>query len=282
MKYTYGILIFLAIAFASCKTGDKQTSENKEAIKNAFVIKTKYGEMKGRLYDETPQHRDNFIKLVNEGFYDSLLFHRVIKNFMIQGGDPDSKNAKKGVQLGNGGPGYTIPAEFKPDLIHKKGALAAARLGDNANPTKASSGSQFYIVQGMVYDSLRLSQMSERMKDAKLRQAFQAYITKPENASVKQKMDALRNSKDKKEVIAFWDGIKQTLVQQDPSLEAGFTPLQKEAYSTVGGTPHLDGGYTVFGEIYEGFNVLDSIAQVKGDQANRPLEDVVFTIEMIK
>lgn len=282
MKYTYGLLIFLALTFTACKTGDKQTSGNQEAVKNSFLIKTKYGEMKGRLYDETPQHRDNFIKLVNNGFYDSLLFHRVINNFMIQGGDPDSKNAKRGVQLGNGGPGYTIPAEFNSNLIHKKGALAAARLGDNVNPSKASSGSQFYIVQGMVYDSLRLSQMSQKMNDSKLRQAFQVYINKPENISVRKQMDSLRNVNDKEAARIFWENLKQELKKENPDLESGFSRLQFETYSTIGGTPHLDGGYTVFGEIYEGLNVIDSIAQVKGDRSNRPLEDVVFTIEMIK
>jgi peptidyl-prolyl cis-trans isomerase B (cyclophilin B) len=113
-----------------------------------FVIHTDYGNMEGILYNETPQHRDNFVKLVKSGFFDGLLFHRVIEGFMIQGGDPDSKNAKPGAALGAGGPGYTVPAEFNPSLIHKKGALSAARQADQVNPKKASSGSQFYIVQG--------------------------------------------------------------------------------------------------------------------------------------
>ncbi len=282
MKYTYGLLILLAISFASCKTGGKQSSDNKEVIKNSFVIKTKYGEMKGRLYDETPLHRDNFIKLVNEGFYDSLLFHRVIQNFMIQGGDPDSKNAAKGVQLGNGGPGYTVPAEFNPNLIHKKGALAAARLGDNVNPSKASSGSQFYIVQGVVYDSLRLSQMSNKINESRLNQAMQSYLSAPENLSDRQKLDSLKRSRNREALMAFWRQLTEKVKSENSDKQTGFSQLQKETYSTIGGTPHLDGAYTVFGEIYEGLNVIDSIALVKGDRANRPLEDIKFTIEMIK
>jgi len=127
------------------------------------LISTDYGNIKIKLYNETPKHRDNFIKLVNEKFYDGTLFHRVIPNFMIQGGDPDSKTAKPNQALGNGGPGYTIPAEFNPKCFHKKGALAAARLGDNANPKKESSGSQFYLVQGQVFKNENLNMMEQKM-----------------------------------------------------------------------------------------------------------------------
>ncbi len=283
MKRKYLILTAISlVVLISCKTGNNKNKDSKQTYKNSFVIKTAFGDMKGRLYDETPQHRDNFIKLVNEGFYDSLLFHRVIHQFMIQGGDPDSKNAKAGVQLGNGGPGYTIPAEFNDKFIHKKGALAAARMGDNVNPTKASSGSQFYIVQGTVYDSLKLAQMELRMKDSKLRQAVQKHMSKPENEGLRNKVATLQKNKDKAGLNALWQELTQVVQKEDSTLRQGFTPLQKETYSTIGGTPHLDGAYTVFGEIYEGLNVVDSIANVKGDRANRPLEDVVFTIEMIK
>ncbi len=140
--------------------------ENKEETKEKttmILISTSYGDMKAVLYNETPLHRDNFIKLVKEGYYDGTLFHRVIDGFMIQGGDPDSKTAKPNQMLGQGGPGYTIPAEFKQSLIHKKGALAAARMGDNVNPQKASSGSQFYIAQGKRYTSDELNMLSARM-----------------------------------------------------------------------------------------------------------------------
>lgn len=190
-------------------------------------ISTDYGKIQVKLYDNTPLHRDNFIKLVTEGYYNGTLFHRVIKSFMIQGGDPESKNAEPSKMLGNGGPDYTIPAEFKKENFHKKGALAAARLGDNVNPQKASSGSQFYIVQGKKYADLELDQIEQRM------------------------------------------GTK-------------FTTEQREAYKTVGGTPHLDGNYTVFGEVTSGLDVIDAIAAVQTGQSDRPVKDVKMTIKIIK
>jgi len=285
MKGKYALILLLAILFLSCKTNDKQKSTKGEiqTPNNAFVIHTSFGDMKGRLYDETPLHRDNFIKLVNEGFYDSLLFHRVIKNFMIQGGDPDSKNAIKGKQLGNGGPGYTIPAEFNSNLIHKKGALSAARMGDNVNPKKESSGSQFYIVQGVVYDSLHLAGMEQKLIANKSSRRVYDFIQLPENKDIKSKLDSLRKAKDNQGLHQAWEDVKKASAEYyKDEASLGFTDLQKKTYSTIGGTPHLDGEYTVFGEIYEGLNIIDSIGNVKGDRANRPLEDVIFTIEMIK
>jgi cyclophilin family peptidyl-prolyl cis-trans isomerase len=200
------------------------TSQNTQRI---VEISTDFGKIQVKLYDNTPLHRDNFIKLASEGFYDGIIFHRVIKSFMIQGGDPESKNADPSKMLGNGGPGYTIPAEFHKENFHKKGALAAARLGDNANPQKASSGSQFYIVQGKQYSDLELDHMEQRMN-------------------------------------------------------AKFTTQQREAYKTVGGTPHLDGGYTVFGEVISGIEVIDAIAAVQTGQADRPVKDVKMTIRIVK
>lgn len=189
-------------------------------------IETPYGDMVVKLYDETPKHRDNFIKLVKGGFYDNLLFHRVIENFMIQGGDPDSKDAPAGKMLGVGDVGYTVPAEFVPGLYHKKGALSAARQGDAVNPAKASSGCQFYIVQGQVYPQEMFSMFESR-------------------------------------------GLK-------------LNDEQKQLYSTVGGTPHLDGDYTVFGEVIEGLDVIDKIAAVQTDRADRPVEDVWMKMRIEK
>ncbi|HOF16690.1 MAG TPA: peptidylprolyl isomerase [Bacteroidales bacterium] len=191
-------------------------------------IETTKGIITVKLYNETPLHRDNFVKLVEEKYYDGLLFHRVINSFMIQGGDPDSRNAKQGQMLGNGGPDYTIPAEFNSQLIHKKGALAAARTADQVNPEKRSSGSQFYIVQGNVYNDNQLQYFSSQTK----RQ---------------------------------------------------YTDAQKEIYKTLGGTPHLDGAYTVFGEVVTGLDIIDAIAAVKTDGANRPMEDVkIISMSIIK
>lgn len=285
MAGKYFLIIMLALSVLSCKTNDKQknTTKDSKAPENAFIIHTSYGDMKGFLYNETPLHRDNFIKLVNEGFYDSLLFHRVIKNFMIQGGDPESKNAPKGKQLGNGGPGYTIPAEIKSEFIHKKGALSAARMGDNVNPKKESSGSQFYIVQGVAYDSTRLIGMEQKLIANQSSKQVYNYIQLPENIELKFKLDSLRMAKDNQTLHTAWEEAKAKSAEYYKNEgPIGFTDLQKQIYSTIGGTPHLDKEYTVFGEIYEGLEIIDTIANVKGDRSNRPLEDVKFTIEMIK
>ncbi|MDR0367979.1 MAG: peptidylprolyl isomerase [Bacteroidales bacterium] len=180
-------LSFIAFLMLGFSTASAQNSKNMETKETIVLLKTTMGDMKIKLYNETPLHRDNFIKLVNQKFYDGLLFHRVIKNFMIQAGDPESKNAPAGKRLGSGGPGYTIAAEILPQLKHKKGAVAAARLSDQINPQRESSGSQFYIVQS---------------------------------------------------------------------------------------APHLDGDYTVFGEVIEGLDILDKIANVKTAPGDRPIEDV--------
>lgn len=190
------------------------------------LINTNVGDIVVELYNETPQHRDNFIKLAKSGYLNQSLFHRVIPGFMIQGGDPDSKNALPNVELGNGGPGYTIPAEFNSKFFHKKGALAAARMPDGVNPKKESSGSQFYIVEGEVQSAERLALFEKK-------------------------------------------------------LEATFSDEQKQAYSTVGGTPHLDGSYTVFGQVIEGIDVVSKIAKAKRDQRNRPLTDIVMKVKII-
>ncbi len=236
------IMIIFSLPLMACKNNTKPsnseiksnndtmiTKEDKtsQEPERKIMISTKYGDIKIRLYNETPKHRDNMLKLVSEGYYDGTIFHRVIKNFMIQGGDPESKNAPAGKMLGNGGPNYTIPAEFNPNLFHKKGALAAARTGDNVNPTKASSGSQFYIVQGQVFTEQQLSAMEKQFNRI-------------------------------------------------------FTPEQKNAYTTIGGAPHLDGSYTVFGEVYEGLDVVDKIASVKTGVADRPIEDIKITIKIIE
>ncbi len=183
------------------------------------LLRTDKGDMTIILHNETPGHRDNFIKLVEDGFYDGLLFHRVIEGFMIQTGDPMSKDAVPGEPLGSGGPGYTIPAEFVPELFHQKGALAAARQGDQVNPERESSGSQFYIVQGRRWSDEELDQMDARR-------------------------------------------------------EQPLTEEQREVYQTKGGVPHLDETYTVFGQVVDGMEVIDQIADTETDDRDRPKEDV--------
>ena len=193
------------------------------------MLETNMGTMKCILYNVTPIHADNFVKLAREGFYDGQLFHRVISGFMIQAGDPNSKSAQKGQVLGHGNPGYTIPGEFYSFLYHKKGAIGAARQGDDINPNRESSGSQFYIVQGTVLSDNQMNAM----------EASRARIK--------------------------------------------FTPEQRAVYKTIGGTPHLDYAYSVFGEVIEGLEVIDKIASAPTDRMNRPVEDVkIIKVTVVK
>jgi len=232
MKY-WIVLLLNCLIVCSSATAQKDSTVKKKDRKRDVLIQTTMGDIVIRLSDSTPLHRDNFLKLVKVGYYDSLLFHRVIQNFMIQGGDPNSKRAAAGAPLGNGGPGYTVPAEFRPTLFHKKGVLSAARTGDNINPQKASSGSQFYIVQGKIFTDAGLDSVETfRMNGRKIPAA------------------------------------------------------QREVYKTIGGTPHLDQGYTVYGEVVKGIDIVDQIASVqtsKGRDIDRPLQDVrIIKAKLVK
>jgi cyclophilin family peptidyl-prolyl cis-trans isomerase len=270
MRFTLLSLFFILVVFQGCK------NEPKNQI---VVIKTEFGDMKIKLYDETPRHRDNFIRLTKDGFYNNLLFHRVINEFMIQGGDPDSKNAKPGVQLGNGGPGYDLPAEIRfPQLFHKKGVIAAAREGDNVNPEKKSSGSQFYIVQGKTFTDEELNKVEDRVNGMMKKQVYYTLMS-----THKDSLIALQKDRKFDEYTALQQKIKVEIEQKTKGLEKFTIPDSlREIYKTVGGTPHLDTNYTVFGEVIEGFNVIDSIAGVKTDPNNRPLKDIKMTVEIVK
>ena len=266
------VLILLTISFCgliACKTGTKKGEDmDKETL---VKIETTAGDIKVKLYNETPKHRDNFIKLVKDGMYEGTLFHRVIKDFMIQAGDPDSKNAPKGKMLGAGDVGYTIPAEFVyPKFFHKKGALSAARQGDNVNPKKESSGCQFYIVTGKVYNDSTLLSMESQMNENKINVIFNTLAQKHMKEIYK-----MRKANDEDGLYDLQEKLfaeAQEMAAKQP--EFHFTPEQIEAYTTVGGTPHLDGEYTVFGEIVEGMDVVGKIQQVKTDRSDRPEEDV--------
>ncbi|MCK9612400.1 MAG: peptidylprolyl isomerase [Bacteroidales bacterium] len=205
--------IFIALLLSASSFGQSETQSEPK-----FLIKTNLGDITVKLYNETPLHRDNFVKLVREGFYNGSIFHRVINSFMIQGG---------GAANGTEDVGYTIPAEIVPKYFHKKGALAAARMPDQVNPQKASSGSQFYIVQGKIYTDAELDIFGQR-------------------------------------------------------LNRKFTAQERETYKTIGGTPHLDGNYTVFGEVIEGFEIINKIAEVKTKAGDKPIEDIQMTITEIK
>lgn len=273
MKKT--ILILLTISFCgltACKTGAKKGEKmNNETL---VKIETTLGDIQVKLYNETPKHRDNFMKLVKEGTYEGSLFHRVIKDFMIQAGDPESKNAPKGKMLGSGDVGYTIPAEIVyPKYFHKKGALSAARQGDEVNPKKESSGCQFYIVTGKMYKDSTLLGMESQMNETKVNTLFNAMAQKHMKEIYKMRKendeDGLYELQEKLLAQAQEEAAKQP--------EFHFTPEQLEAYSTVGGTPHLDGEYTVFGEVTEGMDIVDKIQQVKTGRSDRPEEDVKIT-----
>jgi peptidyl-prolyl cis-trans isomerase B (cyclophilin B) len=234
-KFFLPLLMIAMILAAGCGQTPKKTESASEQTNKAtvnydglyqFKITTKFGTMTGILYDETPIHRDNFIKLVGEGYYDGLLFHRVISGFMIQGGDPKSRGAVADVSIGDGGPDYTLRAEINPDLIHKRGALAAARTGDDMNPQRESSGSQFYIVQG--------------------------------------------------------NPVTQETLDNFVSQGKPYTETQMAIYKKLGGTPFLDFEYTVFGEIIDGFDVIDAIASAPKNSQDRPLEYIVMKVELIK
>lgn len=262
----------------SLQSQDKQnkTSEtNKMATK--VRIKTTEGDIVIRLYDETPKHRDNFLKLVKEGFFDGTLFHRVIKDFMIQGGDPDSKSAKPGQMLGEGGPGYDIDAEIVyPQHFHKRGALSAARLGDNVNPERKSSGSQFYIVWGRTFNDGELKQM-ERQMVMMHEQAIFDSLSMQHRAEIMQ----LRRNRDQAGLQALQEQlVNQTKELSKTSPAPAFTAEQRDAYTTVGGTPHLDNQYTVFGEVIEGLDVVERIQNTATDRSDRPTTDVSMTMSV--
>jgi peptidyl-prolyl cis-trans isomerase B (cyclophilin B) len=229
MKRKLLFILSITLWVTSAHAQEDTTVTDKDRNRDVLMV-TSMGEILIRLSDSTPLHRDNFLKLVKKKFYDSLLFHRVIEGFMIQGGDPDSKRAEPGMPLGNGDLGYRVPAEFRPSLFHKKGVIAAAR--DN-NPEKASSATQFYITQGRVYSNESLDSLSRARLNNRI-----------------------------------------------------FTPEERKAYTTIGGVPHLDQNYTVFGEVLRGFEVIDSIAAVEtstGRDRDRPIDDVViWKVKLVK
>lgn len=275
----FSIVLFLSIVFFSqCKNQEKN-------VKGSILkMETSMGDITIRLYDETPKHKENFLKLANEGYFNGMLFHRVIKDFMIQAGDPDSKTAKKGQKLGNGGPGYTIEAEFNYNLFHKKGALSAARTGDQMNPEKRSSGSQFYIVQGKKYTEQELNILEEQSKMKQLMPFISEYLKNPENESISKQIQEKKMARDREGLDSLIMVVTEIVSKQHPDVKVKkFTDEQRELYKSVGGTPHLDGAYTVFGEVLEGMEILDKIAGVATGSGDRPIEDVkIISISVVK
>ncbi len=277
-SYKLGLIVLALLGIVAFTVPSKKNPDKKQKMENPIVtFETNYGVIKVKLYNETPLHRDNFIKLAEEHYFDSLLFHRVIENFMIQAGDPNSKGAAPGVMLGTGGPGYTIPAEFNPNLIHKKGALAAARLGGPQNPKKESSGSQFYIVVGQKVPMEQLDAMAAQKSEQAKGEYIQTQLYKPENKDVLNELITLQKAGDRENFMIKWHAFEEKYADSLKTIPTyNYTENQKNIYQTLGGTPHLDMDYTVFGEVIDGLSVVDSIAAVKTDRANRPLEDVII------
>lgn len=270
MKKTTILFTLILCCITAC-TGN-QKKNNNMANDNATLVKieTTMGDITVKLYDETPKHKENFIKLVKEGVYDSTLFHRVIKNFMIQAGDPTSKTASATDTLGSGDVGYTIPAEFNPKFFHKRGVLAAARQGDDVNPNKESSGCQFYIVTGRKFSEAQMINMENQMNEARLDTVFQTLARKHMKEIYK-----MRKANDMEGLMELQDSLENQArkeVAKEPALK--FTPEQIRAYTTVGGAPHLDGSYTVFGEVVDGMNVVAEIETAKTNRQDRPTQDI--------
>lgn len=240
-------------------------------------IETEFGIIKIMLYNETPLHRDNFIKLISDGFYTDLLFHRVIQGFMIQGGDPNSKNAEPGKRLGEGDLGYTIPAEINSKFFHRKGILAAARQGDQVNPEKRSSASQFYILQGKVFRQKELDSLQIKLEETRKMNMLQTKVKASE-----PELNQLGAEGKQDELMSRINALKEAVNTEAAKLPPiRFSEEQRKAYTTIGGYPSLDNNYTIFGEITEGLEVVDKIAQQPTDQYNRPQKDIKFTITIL-
>lgn len=233
-------------------------------------VTTSLGSFTVLLYGDTPRHRDNFLKLVKEGAYDGTLFHRVISNFMVQAGDPDSKTAKPGQQLGAGDVGYTLEAEINfPRHYHKRGALAAARQGDQVNPQRRSSGCQFYVVTGDKYTDQQLNQFDRRLEQSGMQAHF--------NKLAQENMDSIRALQQKRDSAGLHALQDRLIAQTEEWAKANplrMTQEMRQDYTTIGGTPHLDNEYTVFGEVVSGMDVIDKIEKVETDRSDRPVEDV--------
>lgn len=274
MKHTLIALSFFAAILSSCGGGasgkaQAQTAPADETTK--VLIKTDMGNITVKLYNETPFHRDNFLSLVEEHYYDSILFHRVIRNFMIQAGDPDSKTAEKGDTLGTGGPDYRIPAEISfPKFYHKRGALCAARQADQVNPDRASSASQFYIVTGRKYAPDDLKELEVQLRNQEAQSMF--YRLCSENNDTIRTLQQNGNEAGLQQLQE--ELVRKTQAEIEKKGAFRFTKEQVATYTSVGGAPSLDGQYTVFGEVTDGMDVVEKIQKAATDGRDRPKKDI--------
>ena len=284
-------MLSILLLSLSCSAEKKEEVDSSQYVKEMLgflkekkkdyliTIETKFGEMKAILFDKTPKHKANFVKLANDGFFDSTTFHRVIKDFMVQGGDPNSKDDDPNND-GNGGPGYQVDAEFRDDLFHVKGALSAARLGDRMNPEKKSSGSQFYVVQGKKVTRKELEQSQEGANSSLRQKVFEEIMADPAFASYREKLVQYSNSGNQAAYLEIVRQLEPEILKRAGDEYFKFPESQILAYEKIGGTPHLDRNYTVFGLVVKGLDVLDKIAEVPvgGRQGSSPKEKVIMTV----
>ncbi len=254
-----------------------------QCMDETIVISTSLGDIQVKLYKDTPLHSNNFIKLVKESYFDSTLFHRVIEGFMIQGGEPDSRGAKAGVELGNGGPGYDLPAEILPNHMHVRGVLAAARESDEVNPSRLSSGSLYYIVQGKKFTDATLDEVEKKQYSLAKQRIFVNIMNRPENLELRNEFLAADSRVDSLRFKFLLDTLNG-MMDREYALTTPFkiSAEKREIYKTVGGAPHLDGSYTIFGEVISGMDVVDKIAAVKRDENDRPLGDIEMYVYLLK
>jgi len=269
MKKIFILIFSVILLFNACNKPAK-----KEEKTQLYKIETEFGDMIFKLYDQTPLHKNNFDSLIVKNYFDGLLFHRVIEGFMIQGGDPESRSAEPLELLGNGGPGYTLPAEFVDTIFHKKGVIAAAREGDDVNPEMRSAGSQFYIVQGKVFSDEDIKKVEKRINASRLNKLITKYIKEAEEKAYETGGNVdyqliVKEAREKAEKQFKKEGMYT------------IPDYKRKVYQTIGGTPHLDDAYTVFGEVIEGLEVIDKIAAVETDENNRPVKDIKMTIKKL-
>ena len=272
------ILLVAFLLFIFCSKGELMAQDN--GTNSIVLIETNLGNMELMLYKETPKHRKNFLQLIENKHFDGTLFYRVIKGFVLQGGSQDSRNAAPGRQIGYGSSNRTIESEFSPQLFHKKGALAAARQPDKVNVFKESDISQFYITQGRVYTMEELTAMEKAVNIPLKKQIVKRYLTPKK----RQLLDSLKELKKVEEFREIADKIKSSISfdYESSNEKLVFTTAQRKAFTTVGGVPHLDKNYTVFGEVISGFDVMDKIANLKTDKYDRPNQDVKMKVRILK
>ena len=273
MKKIIALLVLLLV-FCACKAEKKMTPFSSISDDDTIVlIETSSGDIKVKLYSDSPKHRDNFIKNIKEHMYDGIIFHRVVKNFMIQAGDPSAKDLPQGAPAGGGDVNWTVPAEIiYPKYFHKYGALAAARENDDVNPNKESSGCQFYIVTGTKWTEAKLMSKEKELNDVRQKEYFNKLVKESKDEVAK-----LRKNKDTVKLLELQDSLErksEEMLKENPAIK--ITPEQEKIYSTIGGMPHLDNNYTVFGEVVEGMDIVEAISKVRTDRRNRPVDDITI------